>query len=80
MSAFNFKKGRPLFGHNTKRVRSEIGVQSTDEYEQDLEFDFLEQDLDLPFEQELEIEHEEETLLELFMKKLHLSLLITKVK
>jgi hypothetical protein len=64
MSAFNFKKGRPLFGHNTKRVRSEIGVQFTDEYQQDFDLDVLEQELHLPFEQELEIEHLEETLLE----------------
>ncbi len=38
MNAFTFKKGRPVFGHNTKRLRPATVVEMTEEYIQDQYF------------------------------------------
>ena len=53
---FAFGKGRPCFGHNTKRLRTIDGVDFTDDYIQDVYI----QEYDIPNDPGIEVEEKTE--------------------
>ncbi len=64
MNEFTFKKGRPVFGHNTKRNRSKAAVDLREDYIQDSllsQEDFQHVSFDFDYPNPEEAEEAEET-------------------